>query len=194
MAAHLILASTSPRRQQILAAAGYRFVVHDPGPDGPGKEGDPAARVLGHAQHKALAGARAFPADLVLAADTLVWNRGEVLGKPADVATARAMLQGLQGQEHQVWTGACLARPDAPPLLAASCARVRFAVIPAEALETYLTGSEWCDKAGGYGIQGWAGRWAELVAGSLDTVIGLHLADVQKLLSSAGACPDAANG
>lgn len=185
----LVLASTSPRRRQLLAEAGYSFEVLDPGPDGPSEAHDPAARVLDHARHKVHAGARARPDAVVLASDTLVWCAGHFLAKPSDRAAARAMLEALSGGEHEVWTGVAVAEPGGGRHEAAVQARVAFETIPEAELEAYLAGDEWRDKAGAYGIQGTAGRWARLVAGTFDTVVGLPIETVQRLLAAAGACP-----
>lgn len=178
----LVLASTSPRRSALLAAAGFRFEVLDPGPDGPGNHAEPGRRVLQHAAFKALAGARLRPGRWLVAADTLVWCRGRFLPKPADAGEARDMLQWLAETEHQVWTGVCVVDPDGRLRQRADRAEVRFRPIPAAELEAYLQGSEWQDKAGAYAIQGWAGAWTELLSGSLDTVIGLDPNTVADLI------------
>lgn len=190
----VVLASGSPRRRQLLRQAGIDFDWQDPGHDGPSESDDPAGRVLAHARHKARAVARGRPGRFVLAADTLVWLDGAPLGKPAGVAIARAMLSGLAGREHEVWTGVCLIAPDGQLGERADCARVAFGRPPEDAVERYLAGEEWRDKAGAYAIQGWAAEWARVVAGDVETVIGLRTRTVCELLRAAGACLRAPSG
>jgi septum formation protein len=152
---------------------------------------DPCERVLEHATHKARAGALQAPHQLVLASDTLVWCDGEFLPKPADRADAERMLRLLEAREHQVCTGVCLLHAARGQIWSeAASARVRFGPIPAAELEAYLAGSEWCDKAGAYAIQGTAGRWCELVEGDFNTVVGLPLELVARLLAQARACSE----
>ncbi|RMH03962.1 MAG: septum formation protein Maf [Planctomycetota bacterium] len=190
----LVLASTSPRRRRLLAEAGFDFEVVDPGPDGPSQAVDPAARVLDHARAKALAGARLRPGRPVLAADTLVVLDGAFLPQPSGRREAEAMLRRLSGRRHEVWTGTVLILPDGGRREAADRARVRFRTLAPTELATYLDGGEWRGKAGAYAIQGAAGAWAEVEEGSLDTVVGLCLDTVRRLLGDAGACPEAPVG
>ncbi|MBC8327507.1 MAG: septum formation protein Maf [Planctomycetes bacterium] len=190
----LVLASTSPRRRALLEAAGIDFELVDPGDDGPSQAVDPAQRVLDHARFKALEGARLRPGRRVLAADTLVWVAGDFLPKPADREQAEAMLRRLSGRNHEVWTGVVLATEGGRLLEAADRAEVRFGPLPEGQLQSYLAGQEWCDKAGAYAIQGAAGRWAELVSGELETVIGLSTGTVLRLLAAADSCSPPSGG
>ena len=166
---------------------GLQFECVPAAGDGPALSADPAERVLGHARHKAEEVRRALPAPaFVLAADTLVWRDGAFLAKPADRAEAEIMLRGLSGREHSVWTGAVLLDPEGRRHERADEARVRFAAIPEPDLQEYLAGAEWRDKAGAYGLQGWAARHARLTAGEAGTVIGLAESAVADLLARAG--------
>jgi septum formation protein len=186
-----VLASTSPRRLALLREAGYLFTAVDPGEDGPGISPDPATRVLEHAEYKARSGARQAPDRLVLASDTLVWCADEFLPKPVDRADADRMLSLLESREHQVWTGVCLLQAVGGQMWSeATSARVRFGQIPSAEREAYLVGSEWSDKAGAYAIQGTAGRWCELIEGDYNTVVGLPLELVSRLLEQARACSE----
>lgn len=151
---------------------------------------DPAERVLEHARHKALAGAHQAPGECVLASDTLVWCAGEFLPKPLDQADARRMLELLEGKEHQVWTGVCVVDTGGQVWAEAACARVQFDLIPETELLAYLETQEWTDKAGAYAIQGTAGRWCRLVEGDFNTVVGLPMGVVARLLHQARACSD----
>ena len=186
-----VLASTSPRRHALLREAGYLFSAVDPGDDGPGFASDPGARVLEHAEHKARSGSKQAPGKLVLASDTLVWCAGEFLPKPVDRADAERMLGLLESREHEVWTGVCLLDGAHGRVWSeAACARVRFGAIPKNERSAYLDTSEWADKAGSYAIQGTAGRWCELVDGDYNTVVGLPLETVSRLLAEARACSE----
>ncbi|MDP6940582.1 MAG: nucleoside triphosphate pyrophosphatase [Planctomycetota bacterium] len=186
----LVLASASPRRAQALLELGLEFNQLDPGPDGPSISENPEERVLGHARFKVASAEKMLqhkPA-LVLGGDTLVWNQGRFFPKPTNLDEAKEMLQSLMGKEHQVWTshvlkitgGLCFEKTD--------CARVQFQEIPPNALDEYLSTDEWTDKAGGYGIQGWAGKWAQIKEGDLDTVIGFRKETVLMLLEKAITC------
>lgn len=187
MTAPLVLASGSPRRRAILAALGcVHEVLPAPG-DGPAQGSDPATRVLGHARHKARAVAALRPGAFVLAGDTLVVRDGEFLGKPADRGEAEQMLRSLSARAHSVWTATVLLDPGGSEHACTASARVRFARLPEDELQRYLEGCEWRDKAGAYGIQGWAGRWARLESGSLGTVVGFDQETVRRLLAEAGA-------
>ena len=93
--------------------------------------------------------------------------------------------------EHQVWTGSCLIGPDRQEFGRIDMAKVAFSRIPAEALESYLNGQEWADKAGAYAIQGWAGDYAQLLEGDFATVVGLSATAVLELFAQASLSPEA---
>jgi len=191
--APLVLASGSPRRIALLKAAGIECETLDPGADGPELGTTPAERVLGHARHKADAGALRRPDCRVLAADTLVWAGSLALPKPRDAAEAEAMLRELEDRSHQVWTGVVLREPDGSVRERADRAQVRVRRYEPGELAAYLDGGEWRDKAGAYGIQGAAGAWATLEEGDVETVIGLRIATVHELLAGS-PCSDALDG
>ncbi len=185
--ARLVLASSSPRRRALLDSLQIPCRVVPVPDDGPATAAAPGERVLQHARHKAgtVAAQLQEPA-FVLAADTLVFLDGAALTKPADRAAAERMLRALSGRIHEVWTGAVLLAPDGRRFERADCARVRFDAIPEFDLQVYLDGHEWRDKAGAYGLQGWAGRHARLESGDPGTVVGLAAAAVLDLLAQAG--------
>ena len=136
------------------------------------------------ARQKAAAGAARAKDAFVLGADTVVVQRGDVLGKPADAASAAAMLRRLSGRAHDVFTGVALAWPDG---LVAEVERTRVwmtALTDAEIAE-YLATGEPLDKAGAYGIQGWASRFIPRIEGSYTNVVGLPIAAVVQLLARA---------
>lgn len=108
-----------------------------------------------------------------------------------DRADAARMLDLLENRLHQVWTGVCVVDPTRDQIWAeAACAQVQFAAIPSEERLAYLSTDEWRDKAGAYAIQGTAGRWCELVEGDYNTVVGLPLGVVARLLGKARACSE----
>lgn len=154
--------------------------------DGTPSSSQPAERVLGHARHKAEVVRQALTEPAwILAADTLVCRAGKFLAKPADRAEAESMLRDLSGKQHEVWTGTVLLKPDGTRHDRADRAVVQFEPLPEADLREYLAGAEWRDKAGAYGIQGWAGRHARLMEGDLGTVIGLSEEAVKALLAQA---------
>ncbi|HLU40314.1 MAG TPA: Maf family protein [Planctomycetota bacterium] len=188
----LYLASTSPRRRDLLAAARIPFECVPPG-DEPDGAGPPAEVAMRRAASKCV-GARVpegAPAGIVLGVDTVVDLDGVELGKPRDRAEARAMLRALAGRVHAVHTAHCVRRHPGTGVAARelTTARVAIAALDAVAIEAYLDEDEWQDKAGAYGIQGAAGRFCTLVDGELDTVIGLSVAAVRRLLAAAGSGP-----
>lgn len=190
----LILASASPRRAQLLTAAGIRFEVQAAEVDEtPMVDEAPEACVRRLALEKARAVAArdpgrpptsshgSVPARLVLGADTTVVIDGRMLAKPADAAEAREMLDQLAGRTHQVLTGVALVGQAEPAVAVASTA-VWFAPMTSKDIAWYIETEEWQDKAGAYGIQGRISRFVARVEGSYTNVVGLPVALVCDLL------------
>ena len=180
----LVLASASPRRRDLLAAAGIPHVVRPAQVEeaAPGTA-EPAALVEANARRKAEAVARDCPGESVLGADTLVVLDGEALGKPADPDEARRMLRRLSGQVHEVHTGLCLCPASGgPPVVARAVTRVHFRALGEAVIEDYLRRVEVLDKAGAYALQEHGSLLVEQVAGARDNVIGLPLTEVRALL------------
>jgi septum formation protein len=180
--APLVLASASPRRAALLAAAGLPFAQAAVDVDETLRPGEPVAdAALRLAREKARAAAAGRRAGSVLAGDTLVALDGRALGKPAD---ARAMLAALSGRTHEVFSAAAVVRArDGREASGVARARVAFAALDEAALTAYLASGEWEGKAGAYALQGRAARFARVVEGEADTVIGLNLALVARLLA-----------
>jgi len=180
----LLLASRSPRRAELLAAAGYRHELVPGDVDETPLAGEaPRDTCLRLAEAKAAAGAAGRGAGTVLGGDTLIALDGVALGKPADEGEARAMLGSLSGRTHEVVSAVALRRAPAGPLVSGlSVAEVAFAPLDGAALDGYLASREWEGKAGAYAIQGRAAAFARIVRGELDTVVGLPLALVGRLL------------
>ncbi len=185
----ILLASASPRRRELLAAAGVEFEIGatDVAEDlPPGIEPEAAAVLL--AERKARA-AKARAAEFVLAADTIVAVGGELLGKPDGARDARAMLELLSSSRHRVVTGVCALRTK-DGRIASGFERTFVtmrAIAPAE-IEAYVASGEWEGKAGGYAIQETAERFVtRLEEGGLDNVVGLPVRLALDLLACLGA-------
>ncbi len=168
----LVLASKSPRRAELLEAAGIPFTVRTADTDETPLEGeDPSEYVVRVARGKALA-VECGHEELILAADTTVVLDSEILGKPADSDDAVRMLNALQGRRHEVMTGICLRRGSETVTDFASTS-VWFAAMSGEEIQEYVSSGEPLDKAGAYGIQGLASRFIERIEGSYSNVVGL---------------------
>lgn len=182
----LILASASPRRAELLRAAGIEFEIDPAEVDEDPRPGEPAEQyVLRVARDKADAIACRKTGRLILAADTTVVVDDTILGKPADDAEARMMLQRLSGREHDVLTGIVL-RNGCREWSAVEHTRVRFLPIDPMEIERYIESGEPCDKAGGYAIQGLASQFIARLDGSYTNVVGLPVGRVCSLLREAG--------
>lgn len=181
----LVLASQSPRRRELLARAGFSFVVRPVEVDESRRPGeDAAAHVQRLAREKARA-ARAEPEETVLGADTVVVVDGEILGKPADVVEAAAMLRKLSGRSHEVFTGVCLRR-DAVELTEFEVTRVCFVALSEEEVQEYVASGEPMDKAGAYAVQGLASKFVERIEGCYFNVVGLPVARVYRMMKQLG--------
>ena len=179
----LILASTSPRRADLLRESGISFRVEKPeveewvAEDFPEVSPGDLARV--NARRKAKAVAERYPDQPVLAADTLVVCEGRVLGKPADEAVAEEMLGWLSGRTHEVITAAVLILPGGKKTREAVVrTRVKFRSLEASEVRAYIREVEVLDKAGAYAMQDGGDRLVEQVEGSRSNVIGLPMETV----------------
>ena len=192
----LILASASPRRQQLLRDAGYDFVVHPANID----EDDHPGRILPAelAEYLAVQKAKAvallpqFRDDVILAADTVVAFGDRSLGKPADAAEARRMLDLLSGTTHIVITGVSVIRLQHIARSRVMSA-VRMRVLTAKEIADYVAGKQWQGKAGGYGIQD-RDPFVIRQAGCHTNIVGLPMPETQRLLKQAGILPAAGGG
>lgn len=192
----LFLASASPRRRELLAQLGYQFTVIHPDIlecQAPGE--DAHAYVARLAQQKAQAGlSLTGQADaVVVGADTVVVSQGQVLEKPRDFAHFKAMLEQLSGTTHQVLTGVAVAAAERCRVEVVTT-DVQFRDITAAELSTFWATGEPKDKAGGYGIQGWAGRFVMQLSGSYSAVVGLPLYQTEQLLWQFGLHENARSG
>lgn len=181
----LHLASTSPRRRELLAALEVDFsVIHVDVDETPLADESPADMVLRLAVAKAEA-APVAGADLVLGADTAVVVDDEALGKPVDEADCLRMLALLSGRAHEVVTGVALRSGDHTWQVLSST-EVYFREISRDEALAYWQSGEPCDKAGAYAIQGLGGVFVEQIKGSYSGVVGLPVFETVKLLRDSG--------
>ena len=192
----LILASTSPRRADLLRESGISFRVEPPqveewsAKDFP--EIQPGELARGNARRKARAVAEKHPGQPVLAADTIVVCEGRVLGKPADEEVARQMLAWLSGRTHEVVTAAVLVLPDGKKIRESVVrTRVKFRELAVAEVEAYVREIDVLDKAGAYALQDGGDRLVERVEGSRSNVVGLPMETVlpwcEDLVAETGA-------
>jgi septum formation protein len=193
----LVLASASPRRQELLRNAGIAFVVQPTDIAEVRRAGesprDCAERL---AREKAFAVFRRRPEDVVLGADTIVVVDALILGKPRDQGDAARMLRLLGGHTHEVTTGVCLVGPPGNASLKAGSPEpstgfadtraettlVTMGALSEEDIRTYIATGEPMDKAGAYAIQGIASRWISRIEGDYFNVVGLPVALVYRML------------
>lgn len=195
----LILASASPRRRELLAQAGYVFEVEAADVDERVRTGEtPSGYVKRLAEEKAKAVFGKYedstltdkaskdgaPGLMVLGADTTVVCDGEILAKPADAADAMRMLRRLSGRMHEVLTGVAVATACGV-VSGVETTAVTFSEIPEVELAAYCATQEPMDKAGAYGIQGYAARWVPRIDGDYFNVMGLPIARVVRLIDEA---------
>ena len=186
----LVLASASPRRRELLASLGLRFTVDAPELDEsrlPCEEPHAWASRLSQAKAAIVAARNAAPA-LILAADTLVIDGQQALGKPADAADARRMLCQLRGRAHEVCTAFTLQRPgeEAPRVTRLCCTRVHMRAWSAAEQAAYIAGGDPFDKAGAYAIQHPVFAPVARIEGSYSNVVGLPLEMLQEALAKFG--------
>ncbi|MFZ0817186.1 MAG: Maf family protein [Candidatus Sulfotelmatobacter sp.] len=194
----IILASASPRRQELLRNAGIQFTVKPADIDETPLAGEsPRECAERLAREKALAVFRSEPQSCVLGADTIVVVDDVMLGKPRDAADAARMLRLLSGRTHAVITGVCLAAPVASrelpvasetenPKIASESTLVTMCALSEDEIRDYVATGDSMDKAGAYGIQGMASRWIPRIEGDYSNVVGLPVARVYAMLRERG--------
>jgi septum formation protein len=183
----VILASASPRRAELLAAAGFAFEARPVEIDERPLAAEPAdryvRRLAAEKSAAAAAGLQSSPHDrpVVMAADTVVTIDGTLLGKPEDDDEAREMLRRLSGRTHQVLTGVSL-RHGAFEIGRVESTEVLFSTLSEAEIDWYVSTGEGRDKAGAYAIQGLASRFIPRIVGSYSNVVGLPVAAVFELM------------
>ncbi|HET7441506.1 MAG TPA: Maf family protein [Terriglobales bacterium] len=193
----LVLASASPRRQELLRNAGIAFEVLPtdiPEIPEPGEAPRNFAERLARA--KARAAAQQRPHDTILGADTIVVVDGSILGKPSDTADAARMLRLLSGKTHQVTTAVCLLTPKTQLVPAvmedmrSETTLVTMNELSDSDILFYAQSGEPMDKAGAYAIQGIASRWIPRIEGDYSNVVGLPVSLVYRMLREHGVLVD----
>jgi septum formation protein len=188
----LILASASPRRAEVLRNAGFVFAVRPADVDETRLARESAeeyVRRVAQAKAHAIAEPARAAAEraIVIAADTTVVAQGQILAKPADAADARRMLGLFHGKTHEVLTALCVINiATAEESLHVEKTRVEFLKMSEQEIEDYIQTGEPFDKAGAYGIQGIAGRFATRIEGCYFNVLGLPLSRLWTTLQSLG--------
>lgn len=183
----LILASASPRRHELLLAAGLDHKVQPSSVPEDRRPGEPALAFVRRLAEEKAAAVRQSPAihvdDIVLGADTVVSVETEILEKPVSAEDAARMLRILSGRGHWVHTGICLLSSSSPIVDSVST-KVTFLPLSEAEIQAYVSTGEPFDKAGAYGIQGRASRFIASVEGSYSNVVGLPVSLVYTYLKS----------
>ena len=184
--ARIVLASGSPRRQELLGRMGIRdFVVSVPQVEEVCPEGLTPEETVRHISRQKSAAVQAEPDDIVITADTMVFLDGERLGKPRDEADALRMLSALQGRHHTVCTGVTV-RQGEKVLTRAQSTQVWFRTASTEELKNYIRSGEPMDKAGAYGVQGLGALLVERIDGDFFNVMGLPVLLLSRMLAQFG--------
>lgn len=183
----LILASASPRRRELFEKMGFRDFLVRPSrreePLDPSLPPEEAVEKIALGKGRDVAAA--YPEDIVVAADTLVFLEGVPLGKPSDGADAARMLAALSGKEHKVITGLAVLSPRGVET-AGVVTDVRFAPLTRRQIDWYVATGEPLDKAGAYGVQGRGGLLVESIRGDYYNVVGLPVRTLAGMLERAG--------
>ena len=191
MSVRFVLASSSPRRRELLKSIGLEFeVIPSHIPEERAKGETPEEYVARLSREKAKAIAEKHPDRWVIAADTTVVLGDQVLEKPADDADAKRMLSAISGDTHIVFTGVTLRRIE--PAYAdthVTATEVRMLAMTAKDIDWYVATGEPRDKAGAYAAQGLGGMFIDSIHGSFTNVVGLPLASLFQMLRKAGVDP-----
>lgn len=184
----LILASSSPRRVDLLAMAGIApdKIIPADIDETPLKTEKPEHLCVRLAQGKAAKIASENPGAIILGADTVVACGRRDLGKPADAADARRMLELLSGRRHKVFGGLCVIGADGKVFTRLCTTIVAFRRLSKADIDAYIESREWDGKAGGYAVQGLAARYVKFISGSHSNIVGLSVYDAIAMLESAG--------
>lgn len=185
-----ILASASPRRKEILEAAGLDFdiLVSEADEESVPRDVPPKLYVQELALLKAAAAAKTVlksKQSLIISADTIVTLDGEILGKPSDTDNAKEMLRMLSARTHEVYTGYCIMRiSDGKTVCNSVCTQVKFKELTDDTIDSYIATGEPMDKAGAYGIQGRGSVLADSISGDYFNVVGLPVSALSDTLKN----------
>ena len=181
----VILASGSPRRQELLGKLCKNFIVEVSDAQEAQSADDPKALAVANAVLKAQSVAAKHPDAVVIGADTIVVLDGEIFGKPDGVAGAEAMLARLSGKRHEVITGLAICAGGSV-YTAAEVTEVYFGAMTAAEIKTYAASGEPLDKSGSYALQGGATKFIEKIHGDWSNVVGLPVYRLKRLAEAAG--------
>ena len=185
--AHIILASSSPRRRELLAQLGLKFDILSPDIDESVLENESvAAYVERLARAKAEAVAVQYPDAIIIAADTSLGVDNEILGKPESKQHAFEIWSKISGRQHDVFSGVCVRTKDEKYSIVVQT-RVHFQALSVSDMESYWATGEPIGKAGAYAIQGIAARYIPKIEGSYSNVVGLPLYETVQLLQTVKA-------
>ena len=189
MGREVILASKSPRRQEILQMLGLKFRVQVSGAEENAPDGLTPAQLVAHLARQKLDAVRenSSAEAVIIAADTVVYCEERILGKPADLGEAAAMLRMLSGRAHSVFTGIAVSCGEKIAVEAVET-RVYFRSLTEEEINYYIHHAKVCDKAGAYAIQEFAGTFVEKLEGDYHSVVGLSVHALDRLLKEID-CP-----
>ncbi len=172
----LFLASTSPRRKELLGHWGEAFEIINPQVEEICSQTDPAKYVKELAEKKARAGSKLIKEGVVIGADTIVYLAGEIIEKPKDKQQAYKILKKLSGNTHQVFTGVSFIQKNGIEENFFEMTKVSFSIIEEDFLDKYIDSGEPMDKSGAYGIQGMALSFINKIEGCYANVVGFPLA------------------
>jgi septum formation protein len=180
----IVLASTSPRRIQLMKAMGLEFRIVDPAVDEATVfTSEPRSTAMARAEVKALTVSARNKDAVVIAADTVVVLEGQILNKAKHETDVRNMLRRLSGKEHQVMTAVAICYPGiSDAMVEVDVADITFRDLSKEEIERYVGTGEGVGKAGGYAVQGIGGQLIQTVEGDRQTVIGLPVSVVERML------------
>jgi septum formation protein len=177
----LVLASASPRRHELLLAAGIPHVVRPASVPEVRRQGESATGYVMRLAEEKAGAVPCGPGEIILGADTEVCLDGDVLGKPKDDEDAARMLRALAGRSHWVYTGICLISQNRK-VVDVSSTRVSFIEMTEQELQGYTRSGEPRDKAGAYAIQGLASKFVSSIEGCYHNVVGLPVSLVYRHL------------
>ena len=185
---HILLASTSPRRRELLSLLEVPFSIVPPtGDELLSPHLSPSEQTRQLALDKAQSVANQHPQDLVIGSDTVIEIEGRLLGKPEDLQEAKRMLGVLRGQSHQVHTGVAIIQQSINVVIdLVETARVWFKAFDEQMLQSYLDTEESMGKAGAYSIQGAGAQLIEKIEGDYPTIVGFPLWRTANLLEQQG--------
>lgn len=187
MISEIILASASPRRKELLEQIGIKFTVVPSSAEENIGITDPEELVARLSEIKAADVFEKHPDKCVIAADTVVYANGKILGKPINREDGERMLSDLSGKKHTVYTGLTVTDKNGS-VTKVSATDVYFKDLTKTDIEKYLDSDEYKDKAGAYGIQGYAARFVEKIHGCYFNVVGLPLSLLDKILTEKETC------